>query len=54
MLIYEAGRWQAYIPIEVGVEPVKSNPEGYVKPIHVEEEKKRRIINPRSIRRGIP
>jgi putative transposase len=31
-IIYEAGRWQAYIPIEVGREPPKSNERGYVKP----------------------
>jgi len=31
-IIYEAGRWFAYIPIEVGVDPSKSNPKGYIKP----------------------
>jgi putative transposase len=53
-IIYEAGRWQAYIPIEVGVDPARSNKKGYVKPIHVEEEKKRRIINPKSIKQRDP
>ncbi|MDT7887847.1 MAG: hypothetical protein RQ885_02595 [Desulfurococcales archaeon] len=31
-VIYRAGRWQAHLPIEVGVEPARSNPKGYVKP----------------------
>jgi transposase len=31
-IIYEAGRWFAHLPIEVGVEPPKSNKRGYVKP----------------------
>ncbi|MDT7888840.1 MAG: transposase [Desulfurococcales archaeon] len=48
----------ASIHIEVGVEPAKSNPKGYVKPIYDDEEerkkKKRRIINPRSIRQRDP
>jgi len=30
---YESGRWFAYIPIEVGEDPPKSNPRGYVKGI---------------------
>jgi hypothetical protein len=55
-VIYGAGRWFAYTPIEVGVEPVRSNPKGYVKPIYGEGKKmKRRIINPRGVLgRGIP
>ncbi|MDT7889868.1 MAG: transposase [Desulfurococcales archaeon] len=44
--------------MEVSVEPPKSNPRGYVKPIYDDEEerkkKKRRIINPRSIRQRDP
>jgi len=31
---YEVGRWFAYVPIEVGAKPAKSNPKGYVKGIH--------------------
>jgi putative transposase len=31
-IIYVNGRWFAHIPIEVGVDPPKSNPKGYVKP----------------------
>jgi putative transposase len=31
---YEDGRWFAYVPIEVGSKPVKSNPRGYVKGIY--------------------
>jgi hypothetical protein len=56
-IVYEAGRWQAYIPIEVGVEPPKSNPKGYIKPIYDDEErkkKKQRIINPKSIKQREP
>jgi putative transposase len=57
-IIYVNGRWFALIPIEVGVEPPKSNPKGYVKPIYDDEEerkkKKQRIINPRSIRQRDP
>jgi len=56
-IVYEAGRWQAYIPIEAGVEPPKSNKRGYVKPIYDDEErkkKKQRITNPRSIRQRDP
>jgi hypothetical protein len=41
-MVYEAGRWQAYIPIEVGVEPARSNPRGYVKSIYDDEERKRK------------
>jgi len=56
-IIYVNGRWFAHIPIEVGVEPPKSNPKGYVKPIYDDDEgkkKKQRIINPRSIRQRDP
>jgi putative transposase len=56
-IIYEAGRWQAYIPIEVGVDPPKSNLKGYVKPIYDDDEgkkKKQRIINPKSIKQRDP
>ena len=31
-IIYVNGRWFAHIPIEVGVEPPKSNKRGYAKP----------------------
>ncbi|MDT7889952.1 MAG: transposase, partial [Desulfurococcales archaeon] len=51
-IIYEAGRWQAYIPIEVGVEPPKSNRRGYVKPNY--RDKKGRVTNPRSIKQRDP
>jgi putative transposase len=54
-IIYVNSRWQAHIPIEVGMEPSKSNPRGYVKPIYDDEErKKRRIINPGSIKQRDP
>ena len=32
-IIYANGRWFALVPIEVGVEPPKSNKRGYVRPI---------------------
>ena len=51
-IIYEANRWFAYIPIEVGVEPSKSNPRGYIKPNY--RDKKNRIFNPRSIKQRDP
>jgi putative transposase len=51
-IIYVNGRWFALVPIEVGVEPPKSNPRGYVKPNY--RDKKGRVINPRSIRQGDP
>jgi len=51
-IIYEAGRWFAYIPIEVGVDPPKSNPKGYIKPNY--KDKKNRIFNPRSIKQRDP
>jgi putative transposase len=51
-IIYESGRWQAYIPIEVGVEPPKSNRRGYVKPNY--RDKKGRVTNPRSIKQRDP
>jgi putative transposase len=28
---YESGRWLAYVPIEVGARPARSNPKGYVR-----------------------
>jgi putative transposase len=31
---FEDGRWFAYVPIEVGSKPARSNPKGYVKGIH--------------------
>jgi len=45
-------RWFAHIPIEVGVDPPKSNKRGYVKPNY--KDKKRRIVNPRSIKQRDP
>jgi putative transposase len=56
-IVYVNGRWFALVPIEVGVDPPKSNPKGYVKPIYEDDErkkKKRRIINPRSIKQRDP
>jgi putative transposase len=52
-IIYVNGRWFALVPIEVGVEPPKSNLKGYVKPLYDDDEgkkKKQRITNPKSIR----
>jgi putative transposase len=51
-IIYEAGRWFAYIPIEVGVDPSKSNLKGYVKPNCRDEKDK--IFNPKSIKQRDP
>jgi putative transposase len=51
-IIYVNGRWFAHIPIEVGVDPPKSNKRGYVKPNY--KDKKGRIVNPRSIRQKDP
>jgi len=51
-IIYEANRWFAYIPIEVGVEPSKSNLKGYIKPSY--KDKKNRIFNPKSIKQRDP
>ncbi len=51
-IIYVNGRWFAHIPIEVGVEPPKSNPKGYVKPNY--KDKKGRIVNPKSIKQRDP
>ena len=34
-------RWFALVPIEVGVDPLKSNSKGYVKPIYNDEGKRR-------------
>jgi putative transposase len=56
-IIYVNGRWFAHIPIEVGIDPPKSNPKGYVKPIYDDEErkkKKQRITNPKSIKQRDP
>jgi putative transposase len=51
-IIYEANRWFVYIPIEVGVDPPKSNPRGYIKPSY--KDKKNRIVDPRSIKQRDP
>jgi len=51
-IIYEAGRWFAYIPIEVGEKPSKSNPQGYIRSNYRDEKDK--IFNPRSIRQKDP
>jgi len=51
-IIYVNGRWFALVPIEVGVDPPKSNKRGYVEPNY--EDKKGRIVNPRSIRQKDP
>jgi len=51
-IIYEAGRWFAYIPIEVGVDPPKSNLKGYIRSNY--RDKKDRIFNPRSIKQKDP
>jgi putative transposase len=51
-IIYETGRWFAYIPIEVREKPSKSNPKGYIKPNY--KDKKNRISNPRSIKQKDP
>jgi putative transposase len=51
-IIYVNGRWFAHLPIEVGVDPPKSNKRGYVKPNY--KDKKGRIVNPRSIKQKDP
>jgi putative transposase len=51
-IIYVNGRWFALVPIEVGVDPPKSNKRGYVKPNY--KDKKGRIVNPRSIKQRDP
>jgi len=51
-IIYEAGRWFAYTPIEVGVDPPKSNLKGYMKPNYRDE--KGRIVDPRSTKQRVP
>ena len=51
-IIYVNGRWFALVPIEVGVDPPKSNKRGYVKPNY--RDKKGRIINPRTIKQRDP
>jgi putative transposase len=55
-IIYVNGRWFAHLPIEVGVDPPKSNLKGYVKPLYDNEEKKKkqRITNPKSTRQRDP
>ncbi len=56
-IIYVNGRWFALVPIEVGVEPPKSNSKGYVKPIYDNDEGKRRSRGSqirRVLGRGIP
>jgi putative transposase len=51
-IIYVNGRWFALVPIEVGVDPPKSNKRGYVKPNY--KDKKDRIVNPKSIKQRDP
>jgi putative transposase len=51
-IIYVNGRWFALVPIEVGVEPPKSNRRVYVKPKY--RGKKGRVIDPRSIKQKDP
>jgi len=51
-IIYVNGKWFAYIPIDVGREPPKSNKKGYVKPNY--KDRKGKIVNPRSIRQRDP
>jgi putative transposase len=51
-IIYVNGRWQAHIPIEIGVDPPKSNKRGYVKPNY--KDKKGRVVNPKSIKQRDP
>jgi hypothetical protein len=51
-IVYVNGRWFTYLPIEVGVEPARSNPRGYVKPKY--RDRKGRIVNPRSIKQRDP
>jgi putative transposase len=51
-IVYVNGRWFAHIPIEVGVDPPKSNKRGYVEPNY--RDKNGRIVNPRSIRQRDP
>jgi putative transposase len=51
-IIYVNGRWFAHLPIEVGVDPPKSNKRGYVKPNY--KDKKGRIVNPKSIKQKDP
>ena len=51
-IIYVNGRWFALVPIEVGVDPPKSNKRGYVKTNY--KDKKGRVVNSRSIRQRDP
>jgi transposase len=51
-IIYVNGRWFAHLPIEIDVDPPKSNKRGYVKPNY--KDKKGRIVNPKSIKQRDP
>jgi putative transposase len=51
-IVYVNSRWYAYLPIDVGREPPKSNKKGYVKPNY--KDRKGKIVNPRSIRQRDP
>jgi putative transposase len=51
-IIYVNGRWFALVPIEVDVDPPKSNKRGYVKPNY--KDKKGGIVNSRSIKQRDP
>jgi putative transposase len=51
-IVYVNGKWFAYVPIEVGREPPKSNGKGYVKPNY--KDRKGRIVNPKSIKQRDP
>jgi putative transposase len=51
-IIYVNGRWFAHLPIEVGVDPPKSNKRGYVKTNY--KDKKGRVVNPKSIKQKDP
>ena len=56
-IIYVNGRWFAHPPIEVDVDPPKSNKRGYVKHIYDDDErkkKKQRITNPKITRQRDP
>jgi len=51
-IIYVNGRWFALVPIEIDVDPPKSNKRGYVKPNY--KDKKGRVVNPKSIKQRDP
>jgi putative transposase len=51
-IVYVNGRWFAYVPIEVGREPPKSNKKGYVRPNY--KDRRGRILNPKSIKQRDP